>query len=217
MSSVVASHPAEPFRFMNAILTDLRLWPVFERPAPLSTNPLPRFPSDWVGPCVNPHVVHFHSLREGRGTVRVSRPVPADGDVEQEELILVEDPLFPGGQVRRRDGEKELVVQKPADALRLPFNAVEMEIVGESNAVAEHARAADPVTAGVTRAVNGAVNRGRLPPKVLDDVYLAARRPVNDRDVGAQHPKGGPDALTSRHLDARLDPAESPRRFAESF
>src|SRR5262249_38681237 len=96
---------------------------------------LRRFPGARVRARVNAHVIHLHPLRERRRGVRISRQISTDRYVEQQELIMVEDPRFPGRQVRRRDGEIDLIVQKPPDARRLPLNTEEMEAVGESYAV----------------------------------------------------------------------------------
>src|ERR1019366_4473244 len=73
------------------------------------------------------------------------------------------------------------------------------------------------VPAGL-RAVNRAVSSALIArfPDVLHDVDLAAGRPADRINVGAQHPECGPDSLASREFDARLHATVSPGPFAFS-
>src|SRR3989442_1399787 len=65
------------------------------------------------GPLVHTHIVHPHGLREyGRG-VWITGPVPADGDVQNDEERVIEHPL--SGYIPRRSGLVERVVDVPSN------------------------------------------------------------------------------------------------------
>src|SRR5262245_32436852 len=58
---------------------------------------------------------------------------------------------------------------------------------------------------GVSDAMDGSFDLGRLGAVVLHDVDLAPARPRNA--VIAHHPEGRPDGLAGGNLDSRFDPS----------
>ncbi len=157
----------------------------------------------------DPDVVDEHLLRELGAAVGVAGPVTTDRHVEDHEEGVVEDPAVTT-KPTRVDPEELRTVEVPADDVRLPVHPVGVEGVGQR--LSDGAAAGDPAAAGVARSVDGAVHGVRLPPDVLHDVDLAGGRPADVAEVVAEHPERRPDSLTSRDLDARLEP---PVRLAE--
>jgi hypothetical protein len=111
--------------------------------------------------------------------------------------------------LRRERGEKCLVYVE-ADFGGFPLDCVDVESVGEIFAAGETCGRSE-VGGGTVgeRAVDGAVNCGRLFTDVLHDVDLAALGPADRVDIIAEHPEGGPDALAFGDFDARLETSES--------
>src|SRR5262249_11692270 len=91
------------------------------------------------------------------------------------------------------------------DRVGLPLQREDMEVVGEAPSVRQGVESSRAVPARVSRPVNRAVDDRRLSPDVFHDVDLAARRPAHAGDVVAEHPERGPQALSGRQLDARLE------------
>jgi hypothetical protein len=71
-----------------------------------------------VGARIHANVIDLHPLRKRGGSVRVSRPVAANGDVEEQKLVVIEHPFRPGGKICGCDCEIELVVKKPLNQRR---------------------------------------------------------------------------------------------------
>src|SRR6202044_238871 len=114
--------------------------------------------------CVNADVVHQHGLRKRRRSVRRYRGGAADGDVQQQVVVVVEDP-----RIAAKAGWSHRVVEgpveEPADPVRLPVDRVGVEAVGEPGAGGE--LAADPAVAAVAGAVDGSVDPGGGGAEVL--------------------------------------------------
>src|ERR1019366_9216291 len=104
-------------------------------------------------------------------------------------------------------------VHIPDDGIRRPLDGVDVVIVVDRLAERQCIGVSYAAAAGIPRAMcrsvvdGGAVIEG---PEVLHDVDFAAPGPWRGRNVLAQHPEGGPDALAERKLDARFDSAVLP-------
>src|SRR3989442_9670265 len=80
------------------------------------------------GPLVAAHVVQLHGLREhGRG-IWITGPVPADGDVQNDEERVIEHPL--PGYIARRSGLVERVVDVPSNRAVFPLVGLDVKTVG---------------------------------------------------------------------------------------
>jgi len=79
---------------------------------------------------IDPDVIHFHRLGEGGIRGGRSRPCAADGDIEDEEKLLVErrGELVASGGIPARLGLIKLAVQIPADLAFLPFEGDDVEV-----------------------------------------------------------------------------------------
>src|ERR1700730_15776337 len=77
--------------------------------------------------CVDPDVIDQHRLREDYRAVRLDRGGAADGDIDQQEEIVVEDPWLPA-QVRRSHRVIQLIVDIPADPAGFPADRVHVKI-----------------------------------------------------------------------------------------
>jgi hypothetical protein len=110
-----------------------------------------------------------------------------------------------GGDVGRARAVVFNAIDRPDDPVALPIDGEDVEVVGDRRR--QVGRAAVAVGTRVARSVERPVQAIRLPAEVLHDVDLAAIRPADRADVGAQHPEGGPQPSTGRDLDPRLDPA----------
>ena len=64
------------------------------------------------------------------------------------------------------------------------------------------------MNAGVASPVGRAVNRAWLMSHQLHDVDFATLRPTAFGEVGAEHPKCGPNALPFWHLGTNVNPAK---------
>src|SRR5215469_2787818 len=151
---------------------------------------------------VDADVVDQHGLRERRRVVRRNGGGAADGHVEQQVEIVVEDP-GPAVQIRRRHGVVARLVEVPADPVRLPVDRVDVKVAGERGAGLE--RAGNSPAAGVPGQVDGPVNPGGVGTEVLHHVDLAAARPADPVDVRAEQPERGPYPAPCGQLDPRLD------------
>src|SRR5450631_4579673 len=159
------------------------------------------------GTLVHSHVIHQHGLREDGGGVRVSRPASANCDVQQQEEGMVVDPLCSFGQVGGSAGGVEVVIDVEADGVRFPFDGEDVKVVGKALVGGKREGRADTVCAGISGAVDGAVNQRGLFADVFHDVDFSAGGPAGFVDVDAEHPEGGPDALSARNLHAGFEAA----------
>src|SRR5690242_1160278 len=125
---------------------------------------------------VHPHIVQPHGLREYGGGVRITGPVPADGNVQNDEERVIEHPL-PGYFPRRR-GLVERIVDVPSNRARFPLDGIDVKTVGEG-ARAQLVRAGDALGTRVAGPVYGAVHAAGLPADVLHDVDLTAGGPTD--------------------------------------
>src|SRR5262245_53453719 len=66
-------------------------------------------------------IIYEHRLRKHRRIVRISRPVSANRNIEQQEERVVEDPLAAGGQIGWRSCLEEIAVNKEPHYVRLPL------------------------------------------------------------------------------------------------
>src|SRR5208282_455347 len=86
---------------------------------------------------INADVINEHALREFGGGVGAAGPIASDGDVENNEKWMVENPFAAGGPVRRVEGGVEAGVHVETDGIRVPLDGVEMKAVGEVLAVGQ--------------------------------------------------------------------------------
>ena len=161
---------------------------------------------------INAHVVHQHVLgrkrRVGVGMAQ-KRGIAADGQVQQDEERVVEDPVRSSGQRSGRDGMEQGTVHEPLNGILRPLDGIHVIVVRHLFAEGQSIGLADAACAGIPRTVRRAVvYRGivGVGPEVLHDVDFAAARPGHRRDVLAEHPEGRPHALSERQLDARDNP-----------
>ena len=79
--------------------------------------------------CICPNIIHRHALWKRGRAIRVARPISTDGDVQDQELRLIENPSASVWQTARGDREIELPIQEPTDAVLLPLDAIHVEII----------------------------------------------------------------------------------------
>src|SRR5262245_54864063 len=75
---------------------------------------------------IDPHIIHLHLLRERRGAIRIAWPRAADGDVQDDEEVVVVHPARAAWKVRRLARRVEVIVHVEADLVRLPLDGVEV-------------------------------------------------------------------------------------------
>ena len=76
---------------------------------------------------VNAHVVDPHLLWKLGGAVRIARPGPANGKVQQDEKWMVIDPAGVLRQIRGPASGIEVLVDVEADLARLPLHGEDVE------------------------------------------------------------------------------------------
>ena len=171
---------------------------------------------------VDADIVDEHGLRVGGGGVGGAGPVAANGDVEDQEVGVVEDPGagdFGRGRGRGgtgdadrrlgREGGEFGLVDVEANLGGFPFNSVGVEAFGEVFAAGEAGRSGEIGGGAVgKRAVDRAVDDVRLLADVFHDVDLAALGPADRMNVVAEHPESGPDPLPLGNFDAGFETAE---------
>src|ERR1051325_1592283 len=118
---------------------------------------------------------------------------------------MVEDP-WPRHRARR-NALVQGAVDIPADRVQLPLDREHVKRVREGPPC-EVVGAGDTIRTGAACTGHCAVPGRGLLSDVLHDVDLAAPGPADPPDVEAQHPERGPQPLSSRNLNARLDAAE---------
>src|SRR6266404_823269 len=163
---------------------------------------------------VHSHVIYKHGLRPHRRRIWTTRPVPADGYIEQDEKRMIKDPAFTGGQICRSSSLVKIAVHVEAYGCWLPVDSKDMKSFREELPVRQCVDAAKRASSGVTWTMKTAVICRRLAPNVLHDVYLSTVRPSNGINVIAKHPERRPYSLAERQLDPRLNPAEFLTEFS---
>lgn len=131
---------------------------------------------------------------------------PAEGQVEDHVLVVVEDPLAASGLELLAGGRlDDPVVDGERHAFGRPLDAVGVPRVGAA-AVRVGLLLADVAVGRVAGAVQGGAGPVAV-ADVLHDVRLARAGPRDRRvvDVAAEHPEGGPEAVTDRQLHAGAD------------
>src|SRR6266436_9263246 len=96
-----------------------------------------------------------------------------------------------------------MAVNVEANFFWLPFHGEDVKIIGNV-AARENVRSTQRMRAGIARPMNSAVNGCRLGTDVFHDVDFPARRPPRRRDVIAEHPERGPQALPLRDANTRF-------------
>ena len=157
-----------------------------------------------IGTLVDADIVHVQGLRKDGRLVRVARPVAAHRHVQDDEEGVVKDPL--AGDIIGRRRKELYAVHVPADLVWLPLDGIHVKVIRERFAIRIFVPGANPSSARVARAVDGAVHRGGLAPDVLHDVQLAGLRPADLADVRAQGPEGRPQSLAKRDLETGFNP-----------
>ena len=84
---------------------------------------------------IHAHVVDEHRLRKLRRGARGSGPIPSDRDIENEEERMVEDPRVSIGGIGGRSCLELHLVRLKANASLVPFDRVDVEVVGERRVV----------------------------------------------------------------------------------
>src|SRR5271170_7411224 len=113
----------------------------------------------WVSG-IDAKIIDEHSLRKGIGGIGISGPASADGDVEDDEEGMVEDPLGAGGEIGGSALGYEGVVDVEADVVGLPLDGVEVEGGVDGLACGEGELGGDAFGGAVAGAVQGAVDDG---------------------------------------------------------
>src|SRR4029079_19142540 len=82
-------------------------------------------------PPVHSHVIDEHLLREYRRRVGIARPLTTDSDIQDDEEGMVDHPRPSRWNTRGRGTSVLLLIDKPANLVRRPFNNEDVEIIGE--------------------------------------------------------------------------------------
>src|SRR5260370_955955 len=145
---------------------------------------------------VDADVVDEHLLGENCEVVGRAGPITANGDVEDNEEGVIENPSAARGPLRRVEGAIEIGVDIEADCARFPFDGIEMKVSGEILTGGQTEGRAGVTRAGDrTWAVEGTVDDARLLADIFHDVDFAAFWPADGADVFPEHPEGGPHSL----------------------
>src|SRR5712692_8955281 len=88
-----------------------------------------------VSPLIHSHVIDQHSLWEDRSFIRVSGPIPADGEVEENEKRLIEDPRLSRQKICWSSRLIKNPIAVKAHDVRLPLDRERMKRIGESPVV----------------------------------------------------------------------------------
>ena len=146
---------------------------------------------------IDAHPIDFHLLRKYRGGIRRTRPQSTDRHIQQHMVILSEQPWIGRGDLRAVQFEVDLSIHGPADVIGPPFDRVHVECGGPIRRIDDAAGGHD----GTDLAPMGRpMTTSRCIAHDLHDVDFA--RP---RVVFPQHPECGPDALTGRQVNPRLE------------
>src|SRR5205814_949686 len=119
---------------------------------------------------VHANVIYLHGLRKLRGGIRISGPIAADCEIQQQEEWMVINPLCAGRKVGGRARGIQAVIHIEADHLRGPFHSIDMEAVREFLSWRQCERAADAFCPRISRAMDGAMHHAWLTTDVLHDV-----------------------------------------------
>src|SRR5882672_4660152 len=153
-----------------------------------------------------------------RRSLRRAGPRAANGDVEDNEEGVIENPGAAGGPLRRVECGAESGVDVKADSARYPFGRVEVKVIGKFLAGGQaEGRGGVARLADGARAMQRSVDGARLLADVFHDVDFAALRPADGADVIAKHPESGPHSLPRRSLDAGFEAAIGLAEKALSF
>src|ERR1700728_330252 len=159
----------------------------------------------WLYGLVNAHIIHQHGLWKYARRVRISRPVSANCDIQQNEEWMVINPFRFFWQVRWSSRCIEVIVDVEANRVRLPFHGINVEVVGEASPAGKREGGADAIRTVIAWAMNRSMDHRWFLADILHDVDLAAGGPLDSLDIGTQHPKCRPDPLSPRNLDARFE------------
>ena len=118
-------------------------------------------------------------MRKNRGVVGRPGPIAANGNVEDNEEGVIENPGAASGPLGLIESGVEIGVEIEADGATLPFDGVKVKVIGEILAC----RPAEPRggvarSAGSARAMERTVDRARLLADIFHDVDFAALRPA---------------------------------------
>src|SRR5580692_2147211 len=110
-----------------------------------------------------------------------------------------------------------MIVDVETNHVRFPLNREKMKVVGKALIICKWVGCANAVPAGISGTVDRAVDDRGFLADILPDVDLAAVGPARFVDIGAEHPEGGPDSLSTRYLTARLESPIGLRKLARGF
>ena len=128
---------------------------------------------------VDADVVDEHLLRKNGGAVGRAGPIAAHGDVEDDEEGVIENPGAAGGPLRRVECSVKSGIDIEADCVGLPFDRVEMKVIGEILAGGQAERRSGAArSADGARAMQRSVNGAWLVADIFHDVDFAALRPA---------------------------------------
>src|SRR6266852_3357398 len=128
---------------------------------------------------VDADVIDEHLLRENGGAVGRAGPIAAHGDVEDDEEGVIENPGAAGGPLRRVKCSVKSRIDIEADCVGLPFDRVEMKVVGEILAGGQAEGRGDVArSADGARAMQRSVNGAWLLADIFHDVDFAALLPA---------------------------------------
>src|SRR5580704_11587984 len=175
---------------------------------------LGRTPASRVRTLISSHIIHQHGLREDGGRVRTTRPPAAHRNVEQEKEGVLVNPLRSFRQVGVCASRVSMIVDVETNHVRFPLNREKMKVVGKALIICKWVGCANAVPAGISGTVDRAVDDRGFLADILHDVDLAAVGPARFVDIGAEHPEGGPDSLSTRYLNARLESSIGLRKLA---
>src|SRR5690242_5357183 len=106
---------------------------------------------------VHSHIIHKHSLWPGCCVIGTTGPIPTDGDVEKNEIRMIEDPSAASRNIDRASGLVELSIHEESYDGWLPFYCEDMEIVREVAPIRECVNSGKRISCGIAWPMEAAV------------------------------------------------------------
>lgn len=163
---------------------------------------------------VNTDKIDQHHLRKEGRIVGRTRPIPANGHIEQQKERMCKGPRHSFRKLCRRNLGIESIIHVPADTLRLPVDRKNMEFVLQRLPARQRILSPSTISSRITGPMNGAMYDIRLSADIFHNIDLTAHRPADFAKIFSKHPERGPDALPERELYASLHQTIGKRKFS---